>query len=262
MIPILIRWAKLGQTDRTYADMNRDLGYDRFSGIGKQLEYVENVIKALSESSGQKIPSLNALCKKTSTGLPSSGFSYVCNEYNSLSRSSKVIMVDGLNAKATKYQKWDWVLQQLELKPAKIYTDEELDDISRHSYGIGGEGKEHKDIKKYIAQTPLSVGLKSVLMVEEEYELPSGDRLDLFFKLKNGNRIAIEVKPSTSPDNDIARGIFQCVKYKAIMDAIRTIDCGSFDNVVVLVIAGKMSKQNKQLAEALGVKYIEEFVVR
>lgn len=89
--------------------------------------------------------------------------------------------------------------------------------------------------------------------------LPSGDRLDVFFVLKDGDHIAIEVKPSTSPDSDITRGLFQCIKYKVVMDAARALDNGQYENEAVLVIAGKMSEANKLLANDLHVHYIEQY---
>ena len=69
--------------------------------------------------------------------------------------------------------------------------------------------------------------------------------------------VAIEVKPSISPDQDIARGVFQCVKYYAVMDALRNIECKDYEIEVLLVTAGNFSSQNKVLAEELDVEYVE-----
>lgn len=261
-IPILIRWAKLGLTDKNYGDMIHALGYTRYSGIGLQLGYINDVINELSKVSGKKIPSLNNLCKDKKTKLPSDGFSYVYPTYHKMKPKEKVIFVRGLDAEACNYPNWDWVLDQLELQPAKIFTDKEIRNLAKHTYGKGGEGKEHKLLKEYIAKNPSSIGIKSVKYAENEYDLPSGDRLDVFFELKNGNRIAIEVKPSTSPTQDITRGIFQCVKYKAVMEALRTIEYSDYESIVLLVITGEMSEQNKRLAEDLGINYIENFKLK
>lgn len=43
------------------------------------------------------------------------------------------------------------------------------------------------------------------------------------------------------------------------MDAARVADYGNYDNEVILVLAGEMSKNNKQLAEDLDIKFIENF---
>ena len=71
--------------------------------------------------------------------------------------------------------------------------------------------------------------------------------------------VAIEVKPSISPDQDIARGVFQCVKYYAVMDALRNIECKDYEIEVLLVTAGNVSSENKVLAEELDVEYVEGF---
>lgn len=151
--------------------------------------------------------------------------------------------------------------EALDLKPAKIFTEEDIQNLKKRSYvGCGGgEGKEHKKLKEYIAKNPEAIGIKNVVFTEMEHDLPSGDRLDVYFELKNGNRVAVEVKPSTAPDEDITRGIFQCVKYKAVMDALRTVEYGRYDNDTLLVVARPISEANKRLANDLGIEYREDF---
>ena len=55
------------------------------------------------------------------------------------------------------------------------------------------------------------------------------------------------------------RGIFQCVKYIAVMQAVSTIGCESFDVSTVLVLGGSLSDQNKEIASVLGVDFREDF---
>ena len=90
IIPTLIRWAKQGLTTRTYDDLTKELGYDRYSGISKQLGYVDDVFKKLEELTQEKIPILNALVKSKSTMLPSPGFSYVYTSYGLYRRTKDV----------------------------------------------------------------------------------------------------------------------------------------------------------------------------
>lgn len=260
-IPVLVRWAKLGVTDKTYGDLIKEVWHTNTSSyIGSLLGNIEVVMRELRNVTGkQDIPSLNALCKKPKVGIPSDGFDFVYPNYSKLSLPEKRVFVAGINNKAVEYKHWDWVLNELDLKPAVIFTDEELLEISKPVYGGGGEGNEHKAMKEYIAAHPETIGIKGVSAFDTEHVLPSGDRLDVYFELKNGDRVAVEVKPSTSPDEDITRGIFQCVKYKAVMDAMRTIECGSFENWTLLVCGGEMSKQNTLLAEELVVKHIVNY---
>ena len=140
------------------------------------------------------------------------------------------------------------------IAPSKIITEQELEAIS--VYVGGGEGKEHKAIKDYVYEHPESLGITGVIRKVVEHPLPSGDRLDVYFETSD-SRYAIEVKPSTSPDDDIIRGIFQCVKYKAILEAMRKVEYGRYDVSTQLVIAGSMSDKNKKLAEVLGIKCVK-----
>ena len=43
------------------------------------------------------------------------------------------------------------------------------------------------------------------------------------------------------------------------MDALRNIECKDYEIKVLLVTAGKISSQNKVLAEELDVEYVEGF---
>ena len=257
MIPIMIGWAKKGQTDRTYKDMTHLLGYNRYSGIGRTLGRVEDVIDRLRHESGKKdIPSLNALCKSEKTKLPSEGFSYVYDGYKNMPLEAKRIFVDGLNLKAVRYENWDWVLKVLGLQPLPVLTDDALQYISKPVYGSGGEGPEHKKLKEYIVAHPQALGIRNVVSAETEYVLPSGDRLDVFFILKNGTHIAVEVKPATSPENDITRGVFQCVKYEATMKALRKLMEQGYEIQTYLAVGAEISLLNQKIADELGVHYM------
>lgn len=254
IIPILVGWAKYGLSNKTYGDLTHALGYTRYSGIGEQLGNVEIVMRELRKRTSEEVPTLNALVKTPKEGIPSDGFDFVYPNYNGLTLSEKQVFVAGINEQAYNYKKWDWVLDQLGLQPSKIITEQELEAISVH--GGGGEGKEHKAIKEYVYKQPESLGITGVTRKETEHPLPSGDRLDVYFETAD-SRYAIEVKPSTSPEDDITRGIFQCVKYKAILEAMRKVDYGRYAISSLLIVAGSMSDRNKQLAEALEVKYVE-----
>ena len=264
MIPVLIRWAQASwDKPHYYSDLSAAIGYGS-SPIGHILGEIKDIMDEVSKKNGgKKIPPLNALAQQKSTGLPADGFDYVIPNYSSLSPASKAGEVKRINLEAHQYD-WDWVLEALELEPAKIFTETDIKKLREKSYvGYGkGEGPEHKAIKEYIADHPESIGIKKkVVFKKTEYPLPSGDQLDVYLKFRNGNRMAIEVKPSTSPNEDITRGIFQCVKYQAVMDALRSVEYGNYENETRLVIGGKMSEANKRLANDLGIVFIEEFKI-
>ena len=262
IIPILIRWAKSGKTDSTYGDLIHALGMVRYSGIGRQLGDVQNVIDALQPMSDVHIPTLNSLVKSRITKLPSDGFDFVSKKYSSLDTAGKIVFVEGLDSNAIKFKRWDWVLEQLGLEPARIITEEELQSKTKKMGGHGGEGEEHKSLKRFIYEHPECLGYDDVVYKSVEFRLPSGDQLDVYFVRENGDRVAVEVKPASSPDEDMMRGIFQCVKYKSVLEAVRTVECESFNVSTILVLGGSLSDQNREIASELGVDFREGFKMK
>lgn len=257
LLPHMISWAQAGYTDKTYKSLNNILGYSNFRGIGRVLGRIDDVIVRLRHDSGKSgIPILNALIKNANTGLPAGGFSYVCDGYNTMPPQAQHDIVDGINKRAIEYRHWDWVLDALGLEPVSpVVTEEELKIGSKTLYGRGGEGAEHKALKEYIKSHPEAIGFYDVLSAEVEYDLPSGDRLDVFFVLKDQTQIVIEVKPSSSPEGDVMRGIFQCVKYEATLKAMRKLRNRGYDIRTVLVVGAPLTSVNQKIADALGVKY-------
>ena len=262
MIPILIHWAKTGRRDGVYGDLINAIGKVKFGGIGHSLYAVQKVLDELASRSGSAIPTLNSLCKNAKTMLPSEGFDYVIEKYNELDDKAKRVFIDGLDSQAVSYQRWDWVLKELGLQEIRPFTEEDIEKIKHPNCFGGGEGKEHKDLKEFIFQHPESVGLKNVVFKEIEHELPSGDRLDIYFELSDRTHIAVEVKPSISLDSDISRGIFQCVKYSAVMDALRIIECAEYNIKTLLITSRKLTARLEMLAGELDVDYIDCLIVK
>ena len=262
MIPVLIRWAQ-GAWDKPhyYSDLSAAIGH-KTNQIGAAIGIVQDIIDDIKSQTNRKdIPTLNCLVYSMSTNLPSDGFDYVIPNYSKLSNDSKRGEVDKLNYIAHKYD-WDWVLKYLKLKPSNIFEASQIKELKTAHFGSGGEGMEHKSIKEFIKQHPASIGIKNVKNAKTEYDLLSGDRLDVYFECSRNKHFAIEVKPSFSSDAEITRGIFQCVKYQAVMDAMRVVENKNYDNDVLLVTTRELSPANKQLAADLGVQYIDKFTIK
>lgn len=257
MIPVLVYWAKKGQTEHTYGDLAIAIDNPKYHRLGKPLAWLQNVIDALSESSSRTIPTLNSLVRNKKKGIPSDGFSFVSKKYTKLDESGKRIFVDGLNSRACAYKHWDWVLSKLGLLPYEPFTEKELDGIKILTGKFrGGEGKEHKELKEYICTHPEAIDLKKVVKAETEHLLPSGDKLDVYFELVDGTHVAVEVKPSTSDDSDITRGIFQCVKYKAIMDALQLVTHTDYAIKIIYLTVRPLSSVHYRLTTALSINHM------
>lgn len=256
MIPILVHWAKIGKTDGTYGNISDILGKGGSQWVGEALLKVQEVIDTLSERSGRNIPTLNVLVKNRATHMPSDGFDAVEPKYSELNDIGKKTFVAGLEQQAFAFPYWDWVLHELDIAPYKPLTSAQIADIKRpHSGYGGGEGKKHKALKEYVKAHPETIGIKHVVRAELEHILPSGDKLDVFFVLKDGTQVAVEVKPSTSDDGDLTRGIFQCVKYKSVMEALRTVETGDYDIQVKLITARPIADIHSILINTLSLNH-------
>lgn len=258
IIPILVHWAKNAITDNTYRDLNILLGYSggRFSGIGYQLGLVCEIFSKLSKEVGIEIPTLNALVNNSKTRLPSEGFNYVFPYYDKYNNNKKKELVSLLNAKAIGFRDWDWILSLLGLKPTTSLEDESI--IRYGKFGVESESIEHRKLKEYVAAHPEVVGLKSGEHGYIEYTLLSGDRLDVFFKDSN---VAVEIKSEISSDADILRGIFQCVKYKSVLDAEAQIHGEKQNSRAILLLGKSLSASNRLIKEDLCVDVVEEIKI-
>jgi hypothetical protein len=141
-----------------------------------------------------------------------------------------------------------------DLEPAETdFTD--IVAAARNFRG-GGETEAHKALKRFVAQNPDVVGLPDGIKAEIECPLLSGDCLDVSFKTKK-LWAAVEVKSRTSNEADIALGIFQCVKYLAVMEAILIANSKPVNARALLVVEGRLSTKLVALKNKLGVEVIE-----
>ena len=251
MIPVLVRWAQTSwDKPHYYSQLSAAVGHGT-NQIGDILGIIHVIISQLRERTEQEIPTLNCLVNNKNKGLPSDGFDYVVPNYSKLSNELKKIEVRRLCNLAHIYD-WSWVLKELNLEEYRLNVE-----IGTFISG-GGEGEDHKRLKEYVANHPWCIGVKKreITKIEKEEPLLSGDRLDVYFKCTN-RRVAVEVKPQSSSDTDVLRGIFQCVKYQSVMDATSIVDNSNCKNEVFLVVGGKLSDSNRIIANELCINYKE-----
>ena len=129
--------------------------------------------------------------------------------------------------------------------------------------GGGGEGKAHRKLKEFVKRTPSVIGLPQTAAqtAKLEYELPSGDSVDVMF-CHEERMIAVEVKSKRSDIGDIRRGIFQCVKYKAVTEATFRVNDREPDVRSVLVLGGLLPPRLKSIRDRLGVEVKEKVIPR
>lgn len=85
----------------------------------------------------------------------------------------------------------------------------------------GGESAEHRDLREWAQRNPKRfLSNKDVLASHTEYPLPSGDWVDAAH-IAEDEIVLIEAKSRRSGEKDVLRGIFQCIKYRAVQLAER-----------------------------------------
>ena len=121
-------------------------------------------------------------------------------------------------------------------------------------YGRSGEGKNHKRLRKWVKKNPSKVMENlDVVKTKTEVELLSGDRVDVVY-YAGETTIAIEVKSRDSNWHDLRRGIYQCIKYKAVMCAqMRNVNGHTVSSL--LVTENKLPNNLRKLAKNLNVDY-------
>lgn len=124
----------------------------------------------------------------------------------------------------------------------------------------GGEGEAHKKLKEHVRRTPSIVGLPAAATrtAEPEYKLASHDSVDVMF-CHGAEMVAVEVKSITSKDNvdDVRRGLYQCIKYKAVTEAMLKDHNEDARVRSVLVLGFRLPKRLRDTRDKLGVEVIE-----
>ena len=88
------------------------------------------------------------------------------------------------------------------------------------SYTRKGEGPNHKALRLWVRDNPGRVrrGFAD-FETDTEVILDSADRVDVVY-YGSTSTVVIEVKSIDSDDADLRRGVFQCIKYRAVMEAM------------------------------------------
>lgn len=255
-LPLLVRQA-LAQQEIPYANLAEELGMPNPRNLNFVLGSIGTTLAELSQRWHEDVPPIQCLVVNQQTGLPGSGVDPMIDASNmgKLDPRQKETLIKSIFARIFGYPKWLEVLKELGL-PASDFSNFELINSAGRSGG-GGESEAHRDLKNHIAIHPECIGLSPTLPPgETEFLLPSGDIVDVVFKGKR-RRIGIEVKSQFSDEADIMRGLFQCVKYLAVLRATRSWEGGSYELEVILAIGGVFPRNLVSVRNLLGVRVIE-----
>lgn len=202
----------------------------------------------LRELHGNDIPPLNCLVVNGGTYVASGGAGYYVQSYVKNENAYKNLSIDE-KQKLLELRVWpdvyayDWssilipyvksfgmpVPAQARLKildkNRSPVQNREADGEAQHLGFFGpAESQEHRNLKLYIRDNPgkiseeLPIRPDSYLDRYEEYGFPSLDVVDVLYAHPT-RPVVIEVKSAISNDEDLRRGIYQCVKYRSLLEA-------------------------------------------
>jgi hypothetical protein len=264
----LVKFAE-ARTTTTYLSLSKQIGIHH-----RVLPHVLGQIGFSLQRLSPNIPPIQLLVVNQKTKIPGTlGLGFIIADkqvLDSLSLPNRRILWEVAREKVFN---WNWreVLKQFGLAPLSTPVpplhEIEAQIEAAFSRG-GGEQEDHRRLKEYVAAHPDVIGLKYKGSGHKERTILSGDRLDVFFELPE-QWVCVEVKGKQSPKDDILRGIFQCVKYKAVLEARRQYQPsgGTLPSVrVVLVLETGLPHEFEFLKPLLNLEVIsvnvpEDFVV-
>lgn len=256
-LPILVRQAKAHQT-MYYSDLAREMGISNPRTLNHPLGAIGHALLDLGKQWGRHVPPIQALVINKSSDSPGDGFAPFTPDaqtFKRLTRRARRLIVDKMLFDVFTFSDWDQVLRTLGLPSASEVRLPPAHEIATH--GGQGEGAEHKRLKEALSVNPQWIGLPHSLGPGDvEVRLYSGDSLDVLFG-DNNRRIAVEVKGASAPAREVIRGLFQCVKYEAVLSAEARLARRRMDCEAVLALGGSYPHDLAPLRHTLGVRVFE-----
>lgn len=209
-------------------------------------------------------PLINALVTRQ-TGIPGLGFGGYYDRllkptgtrsWKHLGNRRKLEVIEEIRGEVRNYPNWDKLYRTIygvappsNPKPKK-FTERDGKPPETSRRPGSGESPEHHRLKEWARENPQKLGLGHLMKGELEKGLLSGDRIDVLFT-DGTSFVTVEVKSILSGTDDHQRGVYQCVKYRAILEA-QELPVSA--NVTALLLTEEeVSPELQTRAKALGV---------
>jgi hypothetical protein len=255
VLPILVRQAEARQPV-FYEALAQEIKIPNPRNLNYPLGCIGTTLNEIGEEWGSDVPPIEALVVNQTTRLPGPGFdSFLIEKGESWdNKEERKALIEQYWARIYGYPYWDDILKELNLKKT---VDPAEAIIGKAGAGGGGEGPEHLTLKLFVCANPKSVGLRGIDHPgKTEHCLPSGDSIDVVFDYSRRVH-AVEVKPKSSPESDLARGLFQCVKYRAVLQALARYEHDKRNITVCLALGGSLPARLVPLRNSLNIDVFE-----
>ena len=253
-LPLLVRQAEAGQTIH-YEQLARELGMPNPQNLNYVLGSIGTSLQNLSQLWGQEIPAIQALVTNKASGLPGRGFTEFLPDPGAFRRATSAqqrAILRRITDAVSSYQRWRDVLAHFEAQPWKGPPPEAA---TPSSGDHGGESPEHQAFKEAVRLHPAWFGIPEC-PASVEYHFVTGDAVDVLFT--QGTRMwGVEVKSVVSQDGDILRGLFQCVKYRALLKAEQAAAGNACFVDVYLACEHEFPAKLLGVANVLGVEFFD-----
>ncbi len=264
--PIVVAYAKQHRS-LTYQDLDNELARLYGTPHKRRLTvygYALGVIGfAIEKRYGHRVPPANALVIGKYSKRPGDGCDHFLRQYTrsrrsfkNLPRPDQLAVVDAVHEKIFQYSRWDDVLHAFNLESVPdIRPIKGRKRLKRYgkNFSREGESKAHKRLKEYVNRHPEAIDIsKKLAPGRKEYVLQSGDKPDVYFPSANPP-VGVEVKSRVSNDDDLNRGIYQCVKYRAVLRA-EQLEMEKVPNAeAVLVCEARLPVPLREKAQFFGI---------
>ena len=153
------------------------------------------------------------------------------------------------------FEAWDGVYEQTFGEPFPPPSPPQGSERDGIRHARRGEGPRHRALRLWVRDHPGAIRpFYAGFRTATEVVLESADRVDVVY-YGPSLTVAIEVKSSDSDESDLRRGIFQCIKYRAVMQAM---DIRSDAPITaILVTQTPLPGDLKALAQLHGIRHIK-----
>ena len=257
-LPLLVRQAEAGQPIN-YGQLANELGMPNPRNLNHVLGSIGTSLQNLGQLWGQDIPAINVLVTNKASGLPGHGFNEFLPDpaaFREATNAQQRATLQRATYRVCSYPRWRDVLAHFEAQPWKGPPP----GPATHSFGDHeGESPEHQAFKKAVSLHPAWFGIPRC-PATVEYRFVTGDAVDVLF-IQGTRRWGVEVKSAVSQEGDILRGLFQCVKYRALFEAEQAAAGNACFVNVYLACEDEFPPTLRGVANLLGVEFFDRLGV-